>query len=473
MLRVAKTENGMVRGLPLADNQITGFKGIPFAKPPVGENRWRAPQPADNWEGIRECYEFAPISVQDRPGMGTDIYCREWHVDKDIPMGEDCLYLNVFTPANSTDDKLPVFVWFFGGGFQWGYTVEREFDAERIARRGMIVVTVNYRVAVMGFLAHPELTKNQPDAPTNFGSLDQQAGLHWVKRNIANFGGDPDNITIAGQSAGGASVLHQLTNKDNADCINKAVVLSGFICDPFIKDPIIAPMTLEASEDNGAEFLKFIGASNIEEARKLDAFYIRDKYAEFANDHLRFAPVVDGKFCIDNPYNLIMEGKYPDIPIMAGNTSDEFMGKTPEESYNGLPENEPFSVIEYSVKNIFSKLSSLNKPNNYYYCFEPDIPGEDNPGTFHSVDLWFFFETLMKSWRTFEGRHYDLARQMCNYMTNFAKTGNPNGDDCNGKKLPEWKPYSKDEHNNMHFTSEGAKPSAGNSELIDMLIEKL
>ena len=121
MLREVKTENGMVRGLPAADPRITSFKGIPFAAPPVGENRWRAPKPCDDWEGVRDAYEFAPISVQDTPGLGTDIYCREWHVDPDIPMSEDCLYLNVWTGAKSADEKLPVLVWFFGGALQWGY----------------------------------------------------------------------------------------------------------------------------------------------------------------------------------------------------------------------------------------------------------------------------------------------------------------------------------------------------------------
>ena len=149
MIRVAKTENGMVRGLPGNDPRVTSFKGIPFAAPPVGENRWRAPQPAENWKGIRDAYAFAPISVQDTPGLGTDVYCREWHVDPEIPMGEDCLYLNVWTPAKSTDEKLPVFVWYFGGGFQWGYTPEMEFNGERIARRVVIVVSVFFNPTVI------------------------------------------------------------------------------------------------------------------------------------------------------------------------------------------------------------------------------------------------------------------------------------------------------------------------------------
>lgn len=177
MIRIAETENGTVRGLPAADPRVSAFKGIPFAAPPIGENRWRAPQPCKNWKGILDAFTFAPISMQDVPGLGTDIYCREWHVDPDIPMSEDCLYLNVWTNAKSTDERLPVLVWFFGGGYQWGYTSEMEFDGERLARQGVVVVTVNYRLGALGFLAHPDITAAQPDAPCNFGSLDQQAGV--------------------------------------------------------------------------------------------------------------------------------------------------------------------------------------------------------------------------------------------------------------------------------------------------------
>ena len=175
MLRIAQTEYGIVRGLPAPDPRVTAFKGIPFAAPPIGINRWRAPQPCNNWEGVRDAFAFAPISVQDTPGLGTDIYCREWHVDADIPISEDSLYLNIWTSAAGPMDRLPVLVFFFGGVLQWGYTSEMELDGERIARRGVVVVTVNYRLAAMGFLAHPEITAEQPDAPANFGNLDQQS----------------------------------------------------------------------------------------------------------------------------------------------------------------------------------------------------------------------------------------------------------------------------------------------------------
>ncbi|MCR5033585.1 MAG: carboxylesterase family protein, partial [Lachnospiraceae bacterium] len=221
MLREVRTENGVVRGLPAADPRITSFKGIPFAAPPIGKNRWRAPQPAENWEGVRNCFEWAPIAMQDTPGLGTDIYCREWHVDPQIAIDEDCLYLNVWTPAKKADEKLPVLVWYFGGALQWGYPSEMEFDGERLARRGIIVVSVNYRLGAFGFLTSPEIVKEAPDAPANFGHLDQKAGLMWVVRNIAAFGGDPENITIAGQSAGGGSTLAQLTHEPNFPHIMK------------------------------------------------------------------------------------------------------------------------------------------------------------------------------------------------------------------------------------------------------------
>ena len=159
MLRKVQTENGWVRGIEAADPRITAFKGIPFAAPPVGLNRWRSPQPCKNWEGVRDASRFAPIAVQDTPGLGEDIYCREWHVDPETPMDEDCLYLNVWTGAKGAEEKLPVLIWFYGGALQWGYPSEMEFDGERLARRGIVVVTVNYRIKVFGFMSHPQLTR--------------------------------------------------------------------------------------------------------------------------------------------------------------------------------------------------------------------------------------------------------------------------------------------------------------------------
>lgn len=484
MLRIVKTENGQVEGILAADPRITAFKGIPFAAPPVGQNRWRAPQPCEDWEGVRKAYSFAPISVQDTPGIGDNLYNREWHVDSEIPMDEDCLYLNVWTGAKSAEEKQPVVVWYFGGGLQWGYPSEMEFDGERLARRGIVVVTVNYRLNVFGFLAHPELTKEQPDAPTNFGSLDQKAGLNWVVRNIEAFGGDPDNITIAGQSAGGGSVLSQLTCPDNFGIIKKAIIQSAMIRDPYTGGGVGIPEKLAEAEKHGEEFFDFLGVSSLKEARELDAFYIRDKYGEYAAEHRRFFSVQDDIFCVGDPLELFAQNKRAVVPIMAGNTSDEFPNIVDAASYEDFvdkakeifgdkadkyisickkagkaegPNYGEVNGIECTVK----ALSLINKElgndvDCYYYRFDADIPGWDNAGNFHSVELWFFFETLAKCWRPFTGHHYDLARQMCNYWSNFVKTGNPNGKDADGTDMPEWIPYTKETPCDMVFCKDGS-----------------
>ena len=181
MLRIVDTKCGKIEGLPAADPRITSFKGIPFAKPPVGNLRFHAPVPVEKWEGTLQAYKFGPIAVQPTPCYDpNDLYCREWSVDKDIPMSEDCLYLNVWTPANKADEKLPVYVWIYGGGFQTGFTAEMEFDGERIARRGIVVVTLCYRLNMFGFMCHPEITSENPEGPANFGLLDQRMAMQWV-----------------------------------------------------------------------------------------------------------------------------------------------------------------------------------------------------------------------------------------------------------------------------------------------------
>ncbi len=439
MLRETKVKNGCLRGLPGNDPRVTVYKGVPFAAPPTGRNRWRAPQPCEDWEGVREAYTFGPISVQDRPGVGTDLYCREWHVDKDIPMSEDCLYLNIWTPANSTGEKLPVFFWIFGGGFQWGYTAEMEFNGERLARRGMVVVSVGYRLAALGFLAHPEITKESPDAPANFGLLDQRAGLKWVYENIAAFGGDPDNITIGGQSAGGGSVLNHITEPDTYGMLKGAVILSGMIRFPGDGDDILKPITLEKAEKGGSAFFDFLGAGSLEEARKLDAFYIRDKYAEWVKDHPMVAPIIDGVRYKGNAIELFEQDKKADIPVITGYTADEF-------EFQGE------HIVKRSVHETIEQVLKTGSRQKYYlYEFAPDIPGDDNPGVFHSCDLWFWFETISMCHRPYRGRHYDLARKMANYLAAFVKDHDPNGPDDDGSRMEEWKCASGDDLNLIRF----------------------
>ncbi|MBQ4000323.1 MAG: carboxylesterase family protein [Oscillospiraceae bacterium] len=298
MLRVTKTENGMVRGFPGTDARITVFKGIPFADDTSGENRWRAPQPAKNWEGVRDCYEFAPITMQKTPGLDQNaFYSKEWHVDPEVPMGEDSLALNIWTPAKSADEKLPVMIWIFGGALREGYAWEMEFDGERIAHRGVILVSIAYRLNCFGFMCHPDLTRDQPDAFANFGFLDQKAGIDWVKRNIANFGGDPDNITIFGQSAGGGSTLAHLCSPKARGSFQRAIVESaGGVAVTYPSNRAMRHYrTLEKAEADGVRFLRdYLNVETIEEARKLDAKFIEDKFLEMTANGEMWRGVVDG-----------------------------------------------------------------------------------------------------------------------------------------------------------------------------------
>lgn len=495
MLRRVVVENGALEGLPAADPRITVFKGIPFAAPPVGDLRWRPPQPCPDWEGVYKAYTFAPISVQETPGWDPDsIYTKEFWVDPNVPMSEDCLYLNVWTPAKHPDEKLPVMVWIFGGGLEVGYTSEMEFDGERIARRGVILVSVNYRVNVFGFFAHKEISAENPDGPkANFGLLDQMAGIAWVKRNIAAFGGDPDNITIFGQSAGGGSVTAHVTSPVAEGLFQKAIIQSGV---SFIPHPNRRYPELEDAEKTGEEFFKFLGVSSLDEARKIDAKELFEKANAFEH---RWGFVKDGHYIVENPVNLILEGNWNKIPLMMGHTGNEFIemsdAKTMEEfkdyAYKQYQEdaeeylrlckvddNDVEKMRKKGAVNMFETGNLMWCKHNaekqdttiYCYCFDPEIPGDD-AGSFHSSELWFVFETLAKCWRPFVGKHYDLARQICNYWTNFAKKGDPNGSDHDGTPMPEWRPYTKEEPFIMLFGDKPGKDPERPTELMKFIVE--
>ena len=493
MLRETRTENGRVRGVVGTDARITVYKGVPFAADTSGENRWRPPQPAKDWDGVRLCAEFGPIPNQDIPGKDPEaFYSKEWHVDPEVPMGEDCLRANIWTPAKTVDDKLPVMVWIFGGGYREGYPHEQEFDGERIASRGVILVSIGYRLNCFGFLCHPEITAENPDAPANYGLLDQRFGIEWVKRNIANFGGDPENITVFGQSAGGSAVMHHLAAAQNEGLFQKAIPQSfGGTGTVYPRSFMGGVGSLKEAEETGVKFFRdYLGVETLEEARKLDADFVEKKFLE-ANLWLR---VVDDGHYVKEDYTVTArEGRMVNVPIMTGYNTNEGFYRGPGQ-VNPMAPADPNASDEDTEKWIRSEFGDKAEEylaacrqtaaekgitlaraatcfisgftlyvlarqrekagqKTYVYHFGPSIPG-DNAGAFHSCDLWFEFETLMKCWRPFDGHHFDLSRKMCNYWTNFAKTGDPNGNDKDGTPMPQWDPYTEADPCQIEFLDE-------------------
>lgn len=449
MLRIVETKLGKIQGLPAADPRITSFKGIPFAKPPVGNLRFHAPVPVEKWDGVLKAFDFGPISVQPTPNYDpNDLYCREWSVDENIAMSEDSLYLNVWTPAKKADEKLPVYIWIYGGGFQTGFTAEMEFDGERIARRGIVVVTVAYRLNMFGFMCHPEITAENPDAPANFGLLDQRMAMQWVKDNIEAFGGDADNITIGGQSAGGGSVMNQILHGTKG-IFKRAVCHSGMFYMPG--NNIMNPRTLADAEKLGEDFFKFCGAKSLADMRKFTTAELRkkwDEYGGFGKSIATWLPVKDDKFIKNELFEAFNKNELDYVPLITGFTTDEFR-YVPE----GMDKDfASISAIEIAIKTYLEKAKENGvKCPTYTYQFDVEIPGWDNPGKFHSVDLWFWFETLAKCWRPFTGKWYDVSRQMCNYLCNFIKNGDPNGNDCDGIPMEKWEPSTADNQKNIVF----------------------
>lgn len=480
LTRTAKTEFGIVRGLPAADPRITSYKGIPFAAPPVKENRWRAPQPCIPWEGEYAAYDFGPVTPQAVTGKDkSNIYAREWAVDDDPVMDEDCLCLNIWAPAEG-QTGLPVFVWYFGGGLQVGATTEMEFDGERIARRGAVVVTINYRLNVFGFLAHPELTEEAPQSATNFGFLDQQFGTQWVKRNIAAFGGDPDNITIGGQSAGGMSVSAQIAHRENEGLFRRAVIISGLFA-PAYPEMFGLCVPLSEAEKRGERFFKeALGVQTLEEARRVPWQTLLNAALSWKDTGL-WPASVDGAFLRYAPDRWYLHDTRVHCPVMMGSTNNEFRlsprahddaslrayaakisgldqekflaAFTTPATKDSIQREGDVNAIEFAVRAAGMKAQDAI----YAYEFSAGIPGWDHPGAFHSVDLWFFFETLAKCWRPFTGKHYDLARQMCDYLYNFVHSGDPNGIGADGGRLPYWPELEPQEPIFMSF-GDAVKP---------------
>ena len=303
-----KTTGGVVEGPGRAASGVRAFKGIPYAAAPVGELRWRPPQPAKSWEGVRRAEKFGPRCMQ-HPVFGDMNF-------RSDGMSEDCLYLNVWTPAKSAGDKLPVLVYFYGGGFIAGDGSEPRYDGESMARRGVVAVTLNYRLGLFGFLAHPELSKESPQrASGNYGLLDQAAALRWVRENIAAFGGDPRRVTVAGESAGSASVSAQMASPLSKDLIAGAIGESGSVLSTMRAVP------LAQAEADGTKFAGEVGAASLSALRAMPTEKLME--ATSKQPFGRFPIAADGHFFTEPPHETYAAGRQAHVPLLVGWNSEE------------------------------------------------------------------------------------------------------------------------------------------------------
>ncbi len=451
-----RVEQGIVQGT--IENGLKVFKGIPFAAPPVGDLRWKAPQPAEKWEGVKPTLQYAPAPMQGgNPASGKS---------------EDCLYLNVWTPASSAEEKVPVLVWIYGGGFSFGSTSDPVHNGEHLARKGVVVVSIAYRVGQLGFLAHPELSAENPHGVSgNYGLLDMVAGLEWIKKNIAAFGGDPNKVTIFGESAGGIAVSMLCASPLAKGLFHGAISQSGGSFGPT--RPTTFPgenmKTLTQAEADGVAYVNGFGASSIQELRSLEAEKLIPQGWSLPGGW----PIVDGYVIPGDQYELYKSGNYNDVPVLIGYNSDEGLsfpaGRTPEEYKVAVKQRfGPFAddvlaaypvgdeTIARSARNLMRDAAfgwhtwswarlqeQTGQSDVYFYHFDqhPDRP-VDSPqfdhGTPHGVDVPYVFMNLDPSSSMTSKSDLEVSELMGTYWTNFAKNGHPNG---NG--LPEWTPFTE------------------------------
>lgn len=447
-----KTEKGIVTGKKAGNPAISGFLGIPYAKPPVGELRYAAPQPAEPWEGERACTEFGPSCIQSfRPGGKT------------YQISEDCLYLNVYTPADSPEEKLPVMFWIYGGGFGGGTSADPEMLGEHLCKKGVVVVTINYRCGVMGFFALPELEQKNGRV-VNAGTLDQIAALQWVHDNIAAFGGDPERVLVFGQSAGGMSTRMLLTSPLTKGLISRAVIHSGGGLNEA--DPIRPKRDFMAICQKTMEALGWTYADMMTR----DAAQINNKMMQTAREIIPenevgyFQPFIDEYSILEVPGKLIARGQYPDIPIICGTVAgDSWMfSRKVKDQLSGLAY---FRGFSYASSQAWAQLQvKLGRTPIYTFYMDRKQPprpamgmgrhggppyGADTP---HSSDISYVFATLDVRGLAYQPLDYAISDIMGTYWTNFAKTGNPNADG-----LAPWPVYTAETPWAMHFGDEGWK----------------
>ncbi len=467
------------------------FKGVPYAEPPVGKMRWKAPVPAKPWEGTfkADTYRANPVQkVKSQPEEGMP------------GIGEDCLYLNIITPAHSADDRLPVIVWIHGGSFSGGSAIG--LPGDNFARQGLVYVCIEYRTGALGFLAHPELSaESERGLSGNYGLMDQLLGLHWVQDNIAAFGGDPKKVTILGESAGAISVSMLCASPLAKGLFRGAISQSGGAFCPVdtVKVSNTSIRNLQMAEEFGEAFMQRMGAKNIAELREMP--YEKWLDDSIGNGMNGFWPCVDGYVITDDQYKLYESGDYNDVNILIGTNSDEgsmFVQPCPVAEYEATVTNlfGPYAgkvLHEYPATNeveayyaqadIFREAAfawptyawanlqrQTGKHPVYLYYFDVSQKVWFGPkelkarGAGHAFDLPYVFNHPFLQQLTDDDRH--VSELMVRYWTNFIKTGDPNGEG-----LQQWPVYEKDTKTVMHFTDQGTAlitvPNRGKIELME------
>jgi len=437
---VLTIEGGQIQGVPTPTKGIIAYKGIPFAAPPVGDLRWKEPQPIVPWDGVKVADKYGAAAWQtawDPQGF----YGREWRASGSVPFNEDCLYLNVWTPAaGQKDKKLPVAMWIHGGGYREGFAFEPEMDGgEDWASRGVILVSVTYRLGVFGFFSHPLLSAESPNHVSgNYGVMDQAAALKWIYNNIEEFGGDPNNIMIFGQSAGAGSVQSLCASPMSRKLISKAISMSGGgLSDARPGVLLDTAMVVNQKMMDQAEktTLEQMRALSFDELTK-----ITKDFSAATGKRLMMSPVIDNYFLTGTFTTVARANEIPDIPYMFGFTANDMNDASKP-------------IADFCTL----RAEKSSKPA-FAYLFARPLPG-DSSGAFHSSDLWYVFHSLRHSWRPFNAGDQELSLKMVDFWTNFAKYGNPNGS-AGG----DWTPYTPANPKFMVLNVDGEKATFTTSE---------
>lgn len=435
---VLSIEGGQVQGVKADIQGVYVYRGIPYAAPPIKGLRWKAPQPVVPWQGVKIADKFGHPGYQAVHYPGG--YTTEWGYGDESPYSEDCLYLNVWTKEpGESNKKLPVALWIHGGGYREGWGSEPEFDGQEWANKDVVLVSINYRLGVFGFLTHPELSQESPNHVSgNYGILDQIESLKWIKKNIAQFGGDPDNITIFGQSAGAGSVKTLCESPLAKGLFKRAIIMSGGgLTTASSGMPTFGPpMTLEQSELQTKEIMDWAGLTSLEKMRAASTetiYTVASLYNAVTGKRVRMtaSPIVDGYVSLQSFDAAAGDNKLAKVTYMIGYTLNDMGNMSP-------------GIAEFCLNR--EKVGS----KAYAYEFARPLPtdGRENvlKGAFHSSDLWFVFKSLKHCWRPWATGDWDLSEVMLTAWTNFAKY-----DDPNGKNGGKWTPYTKENPKFMVF----------------------